>query len=303
MKALMCVSGIASRMASNSRDQKIRNDYDFLRESAKQDKEFTLGEWATSCSRQMSSRSQQDYYKKKLKQFVYVVGADRFKARPDILNVSFEEFAPLYRQSERLFTEYDRVRHSKILIFEFFMPLSQERKLRKGLDRLFLANAIRQRLEEIGLTELQSVMKPLQNEYGTPKAYFDRLSRVIGDNFYGYSVSHVAGRFRMTDLKTQQGVYEFAETGAEYLADETTAVVKFIIPCDRGEPVGATGTPIPSTISLDFDGEFGQIHEIRYLFHRVFVDSVIRMVSNEDEIWLLESGASSRLYRWKKKVA
>ncbi|HEY9868251.1 MAG TPA: hypothetical protein V6D08_03730 [Candidatus Obscuribacterales bacterium] len=39
---------------------------------------------------------------------------------------------------------------------------------------------------------------------------------------------------------------------------------------------------------------------IRALFFQFFVEAVVATVKGEEEIWLLESGHVSRLYRWKR---
>jgi hypothetical protein len=41
--------------------------------------------------------------------------------------------------------------------------------------------------------------------------------------------------------------------------------------------------------------------QMRWLFLNFFAEAVTRVVKKEDEIWLLESGMRSSLYRWVRK--
>ena len=60
-----------------------------------------------------------------------------------------------------------------------------------------------------------------------------------------------------------------------YLIDETTAIVRFIFPCDEDEEA------------------------VRWFFNTLFVESIIQVVNGEAEIWMVESGMQNRLHIWR----
>lgn len=69
---------------------------------------------------------------------------------PKMLRVRYDDFKELLYQNRRLFTDYILEVSSSILIYEFFMPLSREDRLREALDNLFYRDTIEQRIQEIG---------------------------------------------------------------------------------------------------------------------------------------------------------
>jgi hypothetical protein len=85
-------------------------------------------------------------------------------------------------------------------IFEFLLPMSRETQLRATLDRLFFADTLTQRLEELGSERLE-VMLPKQPKE-TSDAHRSRFLSLISDWFGGYSISLVNGRFRAASLRT-----------------------------------------------------------------------------------------------------
>jgi hypothetical protein len=81
-----------------------------------------------------------------------------------------------------------------------------------------------------------------------------------------------------------------------YLLDETTAVVRFILPVDTNQE---SSTQIslfePAKIKIKTTGHAEQR---RWLFLNFFEEAVTRVVRKEDEIWLLDTGMKNSLYRW-----
>lgn len=69
-----------------------------------------------------------------------------------------------------------------------------------------------------------------------------------------------------------------AETaaGRRYLVDETTAVTRFVFPCNQDE------------------GD-----KVRFLFKELFINPITEQVSGEDEIWVVESGTRNKVHVWK----
>jgi hypothetical protein len=43
-----------------------------------------------------------------------------------------------------------------------------------------------------------------------------------------------------------------------------------------------------------------EVRRVRKLFFLLFVETVVRTVKGEDEIWLVESGVDRRLCRWER---
>ena len=65
--------------------------------------------------------------------------------------------------------------------------------------------------------------------------------------------------------------------GQRYLVDETTAVSRFIFPCNDNS----------------------EAELVRYFFDGLFVQTIIQLINAEDEIWMVESGMSNRVHIWR----
>ncbi len=111
----------------------------------------------------------------------------------------------------------------------------------------------------------------------TNEDVLDAACSWIENNFVGYSIYHVDGRFRGAGLMTQADAAELQVRGGRYLVDETTAVTRFIFPCKDDE----------------------QAELVRYFFELLFVQSIIQLVNAEDEIWMVESGFQNRIHIWR----
>ena len=186
---------------------------------------------------------------------------------------TWRKFQQHVTQVRRVVTNYEPV-ISRVLIYDFLMPLTNEAHLRTTLDALFFRDTLIARLKTLPLHELEGVFsrEPHQQDGN----YFDHILSFIQDRFVGYSISHVDGRFRSDDLLTQDQVAEFQKQGGRYLADETTAVTRFIFPYEDDD----------------------KLRKVRYLFGALFVRSIIQLVNGEEQIWMLESGSQSRVHIW-----
>ena len=211
------------------------------------------------------------YWSKQLRPFVI-----QFKSGKYRVSEAFRPFARWERFREHVSqvrrvtaNDYKHSEFESVLVFEFFMPLTNEGPLRNTLDALFFKDTVLSKLRSVDEAELEEHF-PRENGEGQ-EAYLDRLCGWISDTFVGYSISHVSGRFRMERLATHTD----AARSARYLADETTAVTRFIFPCSD-------------------DPE-----RIRWFFHRLFVDSITQVVNGEDEIWMVESGMRNCLHIWR----
>jgi hypothetical protein len=169
-------------------------------------------------------------------------------------------------QKRRLTFEYTHTAYKTVLIFEFFLPLTNETVLRNALDALFFRDTLQKKLLALGFTALKSQFEQKPEE--SDNAYLNRLIAWLGKHFRGYSIGHVSGRFRAEDEpRTMQDAAGTQERGGRYLIDETTAVTRFIFPCENP----------------------AEAQTVSWFFHRLFVESVSQ-VAGEAEIWMIESG-------------
>jgi hypothetical protein len=199
-----------------------------------------------------------------------------YRVNRNILNVNKDDFHDLFRQKNQIFSRYKHQEHKKVRTYDFYLPLTNENLLRQNLDELFYKDTLSRRLKAINIDELS----PLYNkdEKESDDQYYDRLTDQASDLFWGYSISHVSGRYRTSNILTK--VEAAKKEGKAYLVDETTAVVKFIFP---------------------HENEKEEYHEkLESLFQILFVKAITEATPNEDEIWLLESIGSTTLHRYKK---
>jgi hypothetical protein len=202
----------------------------------------------------------------------------------------------LYRVTEsfRAFTEWPKFRRlvtqsrssglvknyleieSKVLIYDFLIPLTHETQLRASLDTLFFKDTILAKLRAIQPPVLEGLFTR-----GLAESDDDFLNRVVGfidEHFVGYSISHVDGRFRLRSVSDYDEVAAFQKRGLKYLIDETTAITRFIFPYDSEDELKA----------------------LKFLFHELFVRSMVRSAPGEKEIWMIESGPERKvLHIWR----
>ena len=85
-------------------------------------------------------------------------------------------------------------RTSKVLIYDFQVPLTREALLRKTLDDLFFRDTLVTRLRALRGDELEEVF-PRASEQGDWH-HLERILDFIQERFAGYSITHVSGRSR-----------------------------------------------------------------------------------------------------------
>jgi hypothetical protein len=68
----------------------------------------------------------------------------------------------------------------------------------------------------------------------------------------------------------------FLKSERRYLIDETTAVTRFIFPYNTDE----------------------ELDKLRFLFHELFVKSMIVLAKDEQQVWMIESGPEQRVHIW-----
>lgn len=195
--------------------------------------------------------------------------------------------------------DYSIFSYDNLIIFEFFMPLTNEGSLRNSLDALFYKDSVLKRLRSIDSRNLEEYFD--RGEKETDEAYFERICKWVSLNFGGYSIGQVSGRYRAKDLCSMQDAYRYIENGGSYLVDETTAVVKFIFPCGENEVVNDLSfEPEPDSDEEEYARNVKrEYRKIRFLFFKLFVQNIIQSVNGEDEIWMMESGMRHRLYSWR----
>jgi hypothetical protein len=200
---------------------------------------------------------------------------------------SWQEFRDKVVSQKRNFgRRYQHIPCSEVIIFEFYLPLRNEEFLKEALDALFYRDSILLRLRGVDIEDVRG-----NCPFGTLTN--SELLREVCDfcsaKFGGYSISHVSGRFRAGPLRSRNDVFNASVSAPErYIVDETTAVVKFIIPCNENRQFGSSS-----------------LHEsdiIRWLFEKLFISSIQEVVNAEDEIWVLESGLRNQLHIWRAKT-
>jgi len=275
-------------------EDKVQRAFDFLLEHAKSGESFKLDElvkiskWAKGTAVIYLTKKFSDLVEKK--NGVYQV-------TPEMLRVRYEDFKDLYRQKQRLFTDYVLKIPQKVLVYEFFMPLSREDRLREALDNLFYKDTIEQRIKELGIAKIRDSLN--LPDTSSDEEVVEFVVRFMDNTIGGYSLLLVSGRFRAGELTTRREVVARPFSQGPYLVDETTAVVRFILPVSENQEA-------PTQMNLfepakDTPNSDALAEQMRWLFLNFFAEAVTRVVKKEDEIWLLESGMRSALYRWVRK--
>jgi hypothetical protein len=240
------------------------------------------------------------YWSKQFKQFVLDAGTNSYRISESFRPFAkWEAFQRHVTQVRRVSSDYTLFRHDSVLVFEFFMPLTNETHLRTALDALFYQDTILSRLRAIQRQTLNAQFPEVAGE--TEDKYFGRLCEWLAKRFQGYSITTVSGRFRAQDLMSITEAATIEENGDRYLIDETTAIVRFIFPC--GTPVKRAVGAADSFEDLDPDSKNRSGEEeaktIRWFFNALFVQSIIQVVNGEAEIWMVESGIRTRLHIWR----
>jgi hypothetical protein len=164
---------------------------------------------------------------------------------------------------------------SKVLIYDFLMPLTHETRLRSTLDGLFFKDTILARLRAIAPALLEASFP--RRAGVSDDEYLDEIIGFIQEHFLGYSISHVDGRFRLRGISDYDAAAAFQKRGLKYLIDETTAITRFIFPYANDQ----------------------ELETVQFLFHELFVRSMVRSAPGEREIWMIESGPERKVHIWR----
>ena len=268
------------------RTENQRQVFEFLAAHFKSQKPFTKSELKDVTS--WKGTTFPTYWSKQYKPFFVPAGNNSFRVSEAFRRYANWKAFRAHVTQVRSVADYTVLRHDSVLIFEFFMPLTNESQLRTTLDALFYEDTIRTRLKVIGRATIERFFDSAEGELDD--GYFARLCKWIEKRFVGYTVMTVDGRFRAQDLMPIAKAAEIAESGDRYLIDETTAIVRFIFPC--GNPVthspGAVDLDQPASDQGDSSGE-EEAKKVRWFFNALFVQSIIQAVNGEAEIWMVEA--------------
>lgn len=257
---------------------------------------FTKEEFEDACGWPKEKKTFATYWPKQFRPLLVQVGEKTFRVSEVFRRfVDWDRFKTHVTQNRPVRSDYSCVTYGSVMMFEFFMPLTNEGYLRTSLDALFYKETVKRRLKA-NLAELKERFPPSGHQ--DDDAYLEEQATWVAKHFGGYSIGHVAGRYRAGDLKTHQEAHQ--KYHDRYLVDETTAIVRFIIPFGLKSETAFGASGALSTPNLpDADGE-SEAARIRYFFGILFIQQIVEAVNGEEEIWLLESGFRSKLHVWSK---
>ncbi len=277
--------------------------YYFFRAMAEENTSFTLDDLTTATGWKPQTPS--TYISKQWTQFIERLPDGVMRVNSRFLRLTIRGFMKNFTQARSLLGEYRREFHQAVVSYEFLLPLTKERELRKALDYLFYRDTLAQRLKEIRLDTLKTVIPSVDGE--SDEEYTERALSTVGGYFSGYSIVHVQGRFRGSDdVITREQAGAMLAEDSRYLIDESTASVRFIVPCKKGsrafsERFGSVSSEVNRPLTdLFTNAEMDdEVSLIRDLFFGFFVEAVVDTVEGEDEIWLIEtSPLGQRLFKW-----
>lgn len=224
-----------------------------------------------------SDRAIDTYWSKQFKNILEPTSGDQWRVRERFrLYLEWRKFKGLVTQVKSPPPSYAPTVYDEVVVYEFYLPLAHEGALRLTLDSLFYKDIVLPRLQRIGVDKLRAYFDRKLTD--SDDGFFDKVCEFVNSKFGGYSIYHVSGRFRTGELLSQEDAYKGTKAGQLYLVDETTAIVRFIFPCLRGEA-----------------------ERVRFLFQHLFMDPITEQVSGEDQIWVIESGDRNNVQVWKPK--
>jgi hypothetical protein len=277
--------------------------FKFLLEKFNSQQLFTLEEFAKAAGWDVAGSTFRTYFSKQFEGLLIKNGASYGVSQLFLKYNEWRKFRDSVVTQKRILRhDYAASSYENVVMFEFFMPLTNEASLRMALDALFFRDPIKFRLKTVNQSELVAIFPKKEAE--SEEDYFARIFEWISEKFVGYSIGHVAGRFRTCDLKTRKEVYEAAASSNSqlYLVDETTAIVRFIIPCGGDVKNLFVSEARSAQLPLDKVSKLeAEATKIRWFFNTLFVSSILELVNGEDQIWLLESGMHNQLHVWKVK--
>src|SRR6202034_2094410 len=206
-------------------DENQRKAFEFLTKHLDSQEAFTKKDLENVTT--WRGKTFQTYWSKQYEQFMLSAPNNRYRVSESFRRFTdWEKFRQHVTQVRSIAT-YKRLTYDNVLTFEFFMPLSNEAHLKTTLDVLFYKDTILARLKAQDTGQLLNRF-PKKGDEDTD-SYLNRLCEWVARQFVGYSISHVNGRFRASDLCTREEAA--SPPFHKYLIDETTAITRFIFPC------------------------------------------------------------------------
>ncbi len=281
--------------------ERLEKAYEFFRLHAEDGTSFSIDEFCAATDYKESSF--ETNRSKHWNSFLARHPVGGYCVKREFLRGSKTAFIRHNSQIRQTLPVYERLKHGQVITYEFLLPLTLEDRLRRALDELFYRDTVERRLREVGLHNVERVVSRYEGE--DDDHYMRRLLDRVGVMLSGYSISHVSGRFRASELQTRTEAGAMLVNEEPYLIDETTAVVRFMMPCLTTR-VKFDAEPVAVIDVLQRDDRFeaeafaAEVREIRALFFLIFVEAIVQSVQDQAEIWLLEGGVAERLYIWRR---
>jgi len=283
-----------------SKEDNVEAVYAFLRDRAKTGQAFTRKELADAVPGWVEETAR-TYISKQYLDYLEVLGPKQYRVLPEFKRLTYPEFLSLVTQVRHVFAVYNRASYQNVVVYEFFLPLTREDKLRKALDELFYRDTLDRRIREIGLDVMAGIVAREATE--SDDVFVSRVIGIIDARISGFSVSHVSGRFRVGPIITREQSGAQLAADKPYLIDETTAVVRFIIPCRGSRVEHEADFQLEDDEAVDRRALEAEVKQIRGLFFQVFVEAIVPTIRGEALIWMLEmSPKGSRLYELERKT-
>lgn len=267
--------------------------FDFLRNQARSRATFTIPDINNAVG--WSGKTGATYVSKQYMDYLERVSKGAYRVLPEFKRLTWEEFQELVTQVRHPFAIYDRATFTSVVVYDFLMPLTREDKLRKALDELFYRDTLERRITEVGLDVIERYIPRQKGE--AEKAHVTRVIQFIDDRIGGFSISHVSGRFRVGKILTRKESGDKLAADEPYLIDETTAVVRFIIPCASSKIQHDGDFELAEPEEAHSEAIEEEIGQIRGIFFEIFVEALVPSIRGEKLIWMLETTVmGQRLY-------
>lgn len=273
--------------------------FDFLRDNFQKGTAFTKDQFQTKTG--WSGSTFPTYFSKQFKRLLSEVPPNEYRVTEVFRKYNSEDLfeTHIVTQNRKVASDYNTLTHNNLIIFEFFMPLTNEGFLRSTLDSLFYTDTILNRLRVTDNNNLNKYFPRKNSEVDLD--YYKRIIEWISNRFIGYSISHVNGRFRAASLQSISESANEIISGGRYLVDETTAIVRFIFPIGNPKPrkFNPSAAYFDHINNIDEEDYTDEANAVRWFFYILFVQSIVQVVNGEDEIWMVESGMKSKLHIWR----
>src|SRR5580704_7183396 len=161
---------MAAKQAGKTDNQ--RKAFDFLKDHFESQAPFTKKDLEAVTT--WTGKSFSTYWSKQLKPFVGSTDGKAFQVTEGFRPfATWDAFQRHVTQVRRVYSDYTLFRYDALLIFEFFMPLTNETQLRMALDALFYKDTISRRLRALDTNLVYAHFAPKADEHESD--YFSRL--------------------------------------------------------------------------------------------------------------------------------